>query len=489
MLLGLDLGTTNVKTLVTDWRGKPLARGSGPIQLLHLSEGGVEQDIEEIWRATLAAIKQALRCVDPSQIRAIGVSSQGGAMQILDSRGQPRGRVISWLDQRGRPFDQELTGELGRAWFLEHNYHGGSGLAIGQILRLRQQHPDWLQSADRIGFVGDVILSRLGGASVQDGTSAGLTLLYNPSKGTYDPDLLDRLNLSPGQLPSLSPPLRIAGGILPEVARLTGLPVHTPISPAIHDQYAAALAAGATEPGTAMVGTGTAWVLLHITDQKPALASAEAFVCHHIIEGFWGQILSLVNGGSALTWAWELTGQTASQGDALDPLLAGAPPGSDGVRFWPFLAPFGVAGMAPGTAGQLAGLQLHHRSSHIIRAVVEGLGYELNRHLGLLRANGQRLDRLIIGGGAAASAITPQLLADISGLPLRCLAGADAAVIGAVIVARALLDREPSLSALSREMGPPSHEVIPASDRSLYQRGFEGYLESLPLTRIDRISS
>jgi len=120
MFLGLDLGTTNVKALVTDRDGRSLAHAAAPIALLHVGDGGVEQDMEAIEQATLAVLQQVARSVDPSGIQAIGVSSQGGAMQVLDAQHRPIGRVISWLDQRGRPFDRTLMAELGREWFLEH---------------------------------------------------------------------------------------------------------------------------------------------------------------------------------------------------------------------------------------------------------------------------------------------------------------------------------------------------------------------------------
>ena len=80
MLLGLDLGTTNVKALVTGLDGRPVARGSCGIGLYRRADGAAEQDLEEIWRAALAAIQQATRGLGSSDVKAIGVSSQGGAM-------------------------------------------------------------------------------------------------------------------------------------------------------------------------------------------------------------------------------------------------------------------------------------------------------------------------------------------------------------------------------------------------------------------------
>jgi xylulokinase len=483
MLLGLDLGTTNVKALVTDVEGKPLGRGSCPVQLFRLPQGGVEQDIEEIWRATLSAIKEAVRAVDPARIKSIGVSSQGGAMQVLDKERRPQGRVISWLDQRGCAFDEALTQELGQSWFLKRIVHRGSWLSIGQVLRLRKEQPSLFDPPNQVGWVGDIIVSRLSGAAAHDGTSCALTLFYNPTARTYDPDLLKRLALQPDQLSAIISTRTPAGGLLPEISRQTGISAGTPVSAAVHDQYASALATGATTPGTVMVGTGTAWVLLHITDQLPKPATDQAFICHHVVDGLWGQILSMVNGGSALTWALESTGHTQADGNGIDELLGSAPPGSDGVVFWPFMTPFGASVLAPGTRGRLDGLQLHHGAAHVIRAVVEGLGYELNRYLGLLRSSGQRVDRLVMGGGAAASRVTPSMLADISGLPLRCFSGSDASLLGAAILARGLLEPGQSLAALAGQMTSAASEVMPGPHAGFYQQEYERYVKSLPLAR------
>jgi xylulokinase len=481
MLLGLDLGTTNVKALVTDRSGQPLARGACPIQLFRLENGGVEQDIEEIWQATLTAIGQAVREVKPAEIEAIGISSQGGAMQLLDGRGGPLGRVISWLDQRGRAFDDQLTAELGRDWFVQRIAHGRAWLAIGQILRLRQEQPQCFDAPHAIGFVGDIIVSRLCGRAAQDGTSAGLTLLYNPTVRTYDPDLLKRLGLSPPQLPALLAPQETAGGLLPELAAKTGLRAGTPVSTAVHDQYASALGTAAVRAGTVMVGTGTAWVLLAVSDRSPAAVNDDAFVCHHVVEGLWGQILSMVNGGSAVTWALELTGLAGQGSDGIDKILEAAPPGAAGVRCWPFMTAFGASGLMPGTLGRFFGLQLSHRAPHIVRSVVEGLAYELNRHLDFLRRAGQPVTELVLGGGAAGSRVTPQILADVTGLPLRCANGNESSLIGAAIIARGLLEPKTSLAALAQAMAPSGKLVRPGPDSAAYREQYQQYSMSLPV--------
>src|SRR3954468_1559962 len=195
MFLGLDLGTTNVKAVVVSKTGKLLGRGSTGIKLFHIGDDGVEQDIEEIWAAMVDAIRQATRGISAKEICAVGVSSQGGALQVLDQRGKPIGRVISWLDQRGKPYAEKLTKKLGRNWFVKRVGHRGAGLAIGQIMKLRADSKRKRFAQHAFGFVGDIIVGRLCGRSAQDGTSASLTLLYNPSFRGYDPEVLRQIGI------------------------------------------------------------------------------------------------------------------------------------------------------------------------------------------------------------------------------------------------------------------------------------------------------
>ena len=481
MLLGIDLGTTNVKAVASDRSGRPIAQGSCPVPLYRLANGGVEQDIEEIWNATLTAVRQAVGSIGAAEIASVGVSSQGGAMQVLDQAGRPLGRVISWLDQRGKSFDEQLTKELGRDWFRQRIVHGGSWLSIGQVLRLQAEQPGLLVAPHRIGFVGDVIVSRLCGRAAQDGTSAGLTLFYNPKDRCYDPDLLRRLKLVPEQFPMLIPPSEPAGPLAREIAGLTGLRPGIPLSAPVHDQYASALGTGAVQAGTVMVGTGTAWVLLATGARLPVPVTNDTFVCHHVIDGLWGQILSMVNGGSALTWALELTGLAGTGGSGIDNLLEQAARGSEGVRFWPYMTPFGATGLREGSRGRFDGLQLSHRAPQLIRAVVEGLAYELNRHLDFLRQANATINNLVLGGGAAASRVTPQLLADVTGLPLKCFGGGEASLRGATILARALLESKTSLAELSLAMLPAAKEIRPGPDRAFYEEQFAQFLATLPL--------
>jgi sugar (pentulose or hexulose) kinase len=230
-----------------------------------------------------------------------------------------------------------------------------------------------------------------------------------------------------------------------------------------------------------MLGTGTAWVLLGVTDRCPQPVLDSAFVCHHVVSGLWGQIVSMVNGGSALTWALSLAGLAGADAHKIDELLSTAPPGSNGLVFWPLMTPFGASGLAPGTKGRLDGLQLAHGPAHLVRAAVEGLACEMKRHLDILAASGCPAQQLLVGGGAASSRVTPQLLADVSGLPLRCIKSGDSSLLGAAILARGLVEPGKPLAALAEAMAPPSVKYEPGPQAPLYREHYERYLRSLPV--------
>ncbi len=480
MLLGLDLGTTNVKAILVENDGRIVGRGSAPVKLFHVEDGGVEQDIEAIYSAALAAIGSAGSSAERSGVEAVGISSQGGALQMLDGDGRPLGRVISWLDSRGRPYDERIAQEIGHETFPRLTGHPRGAMAFGQLARLRDEHPDFLTKANGVGLVGDVIVSQLCGRRAHDATSLSCATLYNPSTGSVVQELLDRLGVNEEQLPDLISPRDAAGGLLNEVARETSLPAGIPVAAAVHDQYAAALGVGAVAAGDVMFGAGTAWVLLAVSDQLMSPVAGAGFVCRHVVEGVYGQILSMANGGSAITWALDLMGLSRGGGGDVDTMFEPVPAGSEGLRFRPLLLPVGGAGLAPGTAGRLTGLRLSHGRMHVLRAVVEGLAMELARYLRLLTDAGVPVERLVMCGGAAAGRLTPQIIADTTGLPVACATESDTGALGAAMIARGLVEPKESLVSLSAAMAPPFRPVEPGPEAGLYQDMLAEYLASLP---------
>ena len=461
LLLGIDLGTTYIKVLVSDEKGRILSSGSAPVPVSFGVGGRAEQNIEEIWTAVLAATAEAVSGVDPAGVGAIGVSSQGGAIQVLDDAGLPSGPVVGWQDARGSSWDAELTRRMGSDWFVRHTGYPRSAGAIGQILRLREQGV--LGADSSVGFVGDIVVGRLCGTRAHDQTSLSEPCLLNPSLGVTDQELLSILGLDAGRLPLLLPVDRPAGGLLPEVARALGLPSGIPVGPAVHDQYAAAIGSATVRPSDTMLGVGTAWVLLAVTDRIGPPIGGLGQVGRHPVPGLFGQMLSMVNGGSTLAWVSRIFAMGDPGVQDIDTILLTVPDGSDGLRFRPLLAGTGGSGLPSGTRGQLEGLRLDHTPAHFLRAAVEGLACELGRYLLMMEEGGVPVSRLVMCGKAASSRVTPQIVADTTGLTVDCSTLTEASSLGAAVLARLLLEPASDLAALADAMKPPMRRVLPGA--------------------------
>lgn len=474
MLLGIDLGTTNIKALIVTPQGKILSRGSMPVSLKHTSDGGVEQDIEEIWQAALAAIDLAGKNADLAAVRSVGISSQGGAVQLRNHKDQCVGPVISWMDARGQPYDEAFLKEVGESWLVEHIGNGSGGVTIGQVLRLRDQHPSLLAEAPTIGFVGDEIVRRLCGRAAHDCSSLSISCLYNPSKRKADPDLLARLGLKEDQLPALLPARSVAGTLLADIAKATGLRAGIPVGPAVHDQYSAAIGCGAIQPGDTMFGAGTAWVLVAIADHLVKPLNPLAWVCDHVIPDLWGQLLSLYVGGSAFKWAQDMVNMSDASAATIDDVLEAVPPGADGVRVWPFFDAYG--GYLRFADGRVQGLRLSHGRGHLLRATLEGLCFELARQFGWLKEAGCPVHRLIMCGGASRSRITPQVVADITGCTVACPAESEISCLGASMLARGLIDTDTPMATICREITGPARELRPGPAADVYSQMLRDYV-------------
>jgi sugar (pentulose or hexulose) kinase len=486
MYLGLDLGTTNVKALVTDAPSQPgtpgriIADGSASVVRRTTPDGGVEQDIEQIWRATLDALAQATRACDGREIRAIGVSSQGGALQLLDADHRPLGQVISWLDARGRPYDQAFEQDPGIEYLIEHTGGNVSTMTIGQLLRLADTQPRTLARAAEVAFVGDLIVERLCGTRAHDRTSLSIGMLYNPAADRSERDLLERLSIADKCLGELLPADASAGGLLPNVAEATGLRAGIPVSPAVHDQYAASLGTGAVRPGDVMLGTGTAWVLLVHTDRLTRPVLPRTFVAPHPVAGIFGQMISTGSGGSALDWAMRLCGRQSCGIAELDAELDRAGPGSDGVICWPLMLPaaaVGVAGTELTAGGRLDGIRLGHGPEHVCRAVIEGLCCELGRYVQMLVEAGLPVRRLVVSGPGATSRVTPQVIADVTDRPVSCVSESSVGALGATILARRLAENDATLADLAQRHAPTRVDLQPSDQREFYAHLLQRYLE------------
>ena len=107
-ILGIDVGTSVIKSIVFDLEGNERAVSSKENILLHPAPTWVEQDMTAVWRAVAATVREVVAGSGylPEEIAAIGVTGQGDGTWLVDDSGQPVRNAILWMDRR--------TGEMVR---------------------------------------------------------------------------------------------------------------------------------------------------------------------------------------------------------------------------------------------------------------------------------------------------------------------------------------------------------------------------------------
>ena len=118
-ILGLDLGTTEVKAGLVSLDGRLLALGrSGYALDVSGGHGWAEQDPGAWWSAVVSAVR-ALRASDVADVVAIAADGHGPTLAAVDTRGEATRPAITFLDSRAAAEVEELASISGvRGWAL-----------------------------------------------------------------------------------------------------------------------------------------------------------------------------------------------------------------------------------------------------------------------------------------------------------------------------------------------------------------------------------
>ncbi|MDQ4128557.1 MAG: FGGY family carbohydrate kinase, partial [Actinomycetota bacterium] len=260
LLIGADVGTTNIKAVAFDRSGRAAARASSPTPTRYPRPGRAHHDAEELWASfakTLRGVTDQLD--DPRRVAGIAVASFAEAAVPLDAQGRPTQDVIAWFDGRSRPQAERLGRDFGgdRLFAL-------TGLSLQpifglcKVLWLKENEPDafartatWLNVADYMAF-------RLSGVPATDYSLASRTLALDLHRLEWAGGLLEELDVPQ----DLFAPLRRGGSplgpVTPEAAAKTGLTESARVAVGGHDHVCGALAVGVTETGTMLNSLGTA---------------------------------------------------------------------------------------------------------------------------------------------------------------------------------------------------------------------------------------
>jgi xylulokinase len=309
---------------------------------------------------------------------------------------------------------------------------------------MRQHEPDTWAAADRFLLVEDFLIGRLTGEVVASDCLASRTQLFDLAAGTWSDEILEAIELGPERLAEVAPSGMAVGQLRPELTASLGLSSPPTVVTGGHDQACGALGVGLTEPGLAMVSTGTAEVV-EVALSSPVVSAplyeGNISVYRATVPGLFLAMTLNHSGGLALRWFRDgfcepqLARASDSGEDAYDLILEGASSDPSGLLVLPHFAGAGTPTFDTASRGAILGLTFSTSRTDLAKAILEGLTYELRSNLDLLREGGVAIDVLRAIGGGARSALWLQLKADITGIPVITPRITEAAAFGAALLA------------------------------------------------------
>jgi xylulokinase len=464
VVLGLDLGTTEVKAglVTTDGRLLALAR-AGYGQDPPGGHGWSEQDPGAWWSAVIGAVR-GLHLTDTTEIAAIGVDGHGPTLVAVDRRGEATRPAITFLDARSSAEADELTAATGvRGWAL-----GG----LPAALWLQRNEP--LVAAETRWYLAtwEWLALRL------SGTAASPLV---PDQLVPDRTLVASAGVPADRLPEPTRTGDVVGVLTDTAADALGLRAGIPVVGGTVDAFASYLGAGLLEPGDAYDPGGAAGGFGVYWDRRVEVAGG--YVTPAPLAGRFSVGAAMAATGRALDWYRNrILGDTVTTAALLDEAAA-TPPGADGLVFLPYLAGERSPIWDPEARGVLAGLTLGHGRGHVARAIVEASALAI-RHVAVpMLAAGVQVTEMRVCGGPARSTFWNQVKADVTGFRVAVPAVLETAVLGSAILAAVGVGLHASLPAAISAMTRIDARLEPRAELTpVYDRLFKAYLALYPAT-------
>ena len=439
-VLGIDIGTGGVRVLLVNQNDGQVERSASrgyPCDTP--SPGWSEQAPEDWWTACCEAIKQlvAESDIEGSLIGAIGITGQMHGLVALDEHDAVIRPSIIWNDQRTQTQCDHIHEIVGRERLIEITGKPAmTGFTAPKILWMRDHEPDLHDRIRHVLLPKDFILLRLTGTHSTDVTDASGTSLLDLGSRDWSDLLLEELQMDKSWLPLVSESQKIVADVTAEAATLTGLRPGIPVVAGAGDQAAGGISCGIDDESSVSINLGTSGVVFagRPTPPHDPTGSLHAY-CHALVET-WHVMGVMLSAGGSLKWYRD----TFAQDSTFDQIVEDATtvePGSEGLRFLPYLTGERTPHAAPDATGSFTGISTGHARPHFGRSVLEGIMFGLKDSLDLIRETNRNIDHVRITGGGSRSRPWRQMAADIFDLPVATVNVSDGSAYGAALLAMA----------------------------------------------------
>ncbi len=481
-ILAHDLGTTGNKASLYRPDGELIKSCYHPYPTCYPQSGWVEQCPDDWWAALVLSTQEVLSAsqVTPSQILGLSISGQMMAGIPIDREGNVLQKdVMIWCDYRSGQQAQVIKEKIGWRAFYQKT---GAGMEIplypiAKLLWIKENLPEVYKKAHKFLGAKDILIQRLTGRFVTDYSDASNTAMLDIHSKNWAVDLIREVGIEVNKLSDeVLPSHTVVGEVHKKAAEATGLLEGTPVILGGGDVACAALGAGVIQEGSAYNYIGSAsW--LAIASHKPIFdEQMRPFTLCHVVPDRYVVQLAMFSAGVVFEWFRDQICHLESSYakhrclDAYDLMTQEAscsPAGANGLIFLPNLRPGGAPHNNLNDKGALLGLTLAHKREDVLRAVLEGITYNIRMMSEAMEKQvGTPFVELRMIGGGSKSALWREIEANVLNRKILTLsAHQEANSLGAAIIAGVALglyksfDEGVKLYVKQREIVEPKEEL------------------------------
>lgn len=422
-ILAIDQGTSGTKSLVVSDDDEVLAISETPIRPDYLSDGGVEQDPEELWDSVIHTAQEAVAQAGV-EINGVTLTNQGETVLAWDPKtAEPLSKMVVWQDRRADQLcrDRKLYGDM---------IASRTGLTLDPYFTAPKMK--WLR--DNITTEGVVttsdtwMLRKLTGEFVTDTTTASRSLLTSLAKPEWNEELLNVFDLGAERMPRI-----VANDEIVGTTDLFGSEV--PVAGVIVDQQGALVAQRCLTEGEGKCTFGTGAFMLVNAGHEPKVSHNGLSVCvgwkvdNDITYCFDGQVYTAA---SAVRWMQDLGIIEAPQ--EMDCVVAEE---ETDVLCVPAFSGLAAPWWRPDAKACITRMGLATGKGELVAAVLRGIAVQVAISTDLVaQETGIPIQRLRVDGGLTNSTFLVQAVADLLQVPVDVYPSAHATPLGGVAMAR-----------------------------------------------------
>ncbi len=415
MYIGIDLGTSGIKTVLMNHAQEVIASASAPLDVQRPRDGWSEQNPASWITAVENTFSElaSSHAKEIAAVRGIGLSGHMHGATLIDRADQVIRPCILWNDTRSHKEATALDTETSRLLCGNILF---PGFTAPKLAWLEQYEPDNFNQVAKVLLPKDYLRLWLTGEHVSEMSDAAGTGWLDVAGRQWSGELLQSCNLDLSHMPALVEGTDVSGTLRAELAERYGMSKQVVVAGGAGDNAASACGMGVVQPGSAFVSLGTSGVLFTANESyRPKAESAVHTFCHAVPQT-WHQMAVMLAATDSLNWLCTISGKTAEE---LTGALEGSTYTPTDVLFLPYLGGERTPHNDADARGVFVGLSHSSDIETLTRAVLQGVCFAFRDGLAAIESTGATLESAFVIGGGSRSDYWNSMMATVLNKPLH----------------------------------------------------------------------